>query len=365
MKRHLWIPCLTLFLLACGRTVEPSPPVQTLSPVILPTRTTLLSQTPGPALTSTLTQTPTQAVTHLPTLSPTPDPYWQYTMEYLSSRPYGGPPIEILEILADNTYFTRYLIRYASDNLTIYGFLNVPVKGGPAGEGPFPIVIALHGYIDPAIYGTLDYTTGYADALARAGYTVLHPNLRGYPPSDGGENLFRVGMAMDVLNLIGIVTQNDWAGTPLDNSNPEKIGLWGHSMGGGISTRVMLISPEVDAVVLYAAMSGDERQNWEAINGWSGGARGLEELAFPVEALTRVSPMYFFDQLAVPVSIHHGRDDELVPLQWSVATCDRLAALGKDVECWYYENMPHTFLGEGDLLFITRMIAFFDLHLKQ
>jgi dienelactone hydrolase len=31
--------------------------------------------------------------------------------------------------------------------------------------------------IDPAIYNTLDYTTLYADALASAGYIVLHPNL--------------------------------------------------------------------------------------------------------------------------------------------------------------------------------------------
>ncbi|HNB53553.1 MAG TPA: dienelactone hydrolase family protein, partial [Anaerolineales bacterium] len=183
-------------------------------------------------------------------------------------------------------------------------------------------------------------------------------------PSDSGENLFRVGMAIDVLNLIGIVSKNDWAGTPLENSLPQKIGLWGHSMGGGISTRVMLISPEVDAVVLYAAMSGDEKQNWDAINLWSGGTRGLDEIAFPETELDRISPMYFFDQLAVPVSIHHGRADELVPLQWSIQTCEQLTALGKEVECWYYENMPHTFTGDGDQLFITRTIEFFDRILK-
>jgi dipeptidyl aminopeptidase/acylaminoacyl peptidase len=285
-------------------------------------------------------------------------------MAYLASRTYGDGNLEILEILGENTYFTRYLIRYPSEGLMIYGFLNVPVKGGPAGDGPFPFIIALHGYIEPHLYNTLDYTTGYADALARAGYIVLHPNLRGYLPSDSGDNLFRVGMALDVLNLIGVVAQSDWVGTPLENGAPAHIGLWGHSMGGGISTRVMLISPEVDAVVLYAAMSGDEQQNWTAINGWSGGTRGLDELAFPVEELDRVSPVYFFDQLTVPVSIHHGRADELVPLQWSITSCEQLTALGKDVECWYYDHMPHTFVGEGDQLFITRTIEFFDKLLK-
>jgi dipeptidyl aminopeptidase/acylaminoacyl peptidase len=285
-------------------------------------------------------------------------------MEYLTNREYGGGELEFVEVLAENSYFTRYLIRYPSEGLNIYGFLNVPVESGPVGEGPYPVLIALHGYIDPAIYNTIDYTTGYADALARAGYVVLHPNLRGYPPSDDGDNLFRVGMALDVLNLIGILLQNDWGGTPLESGEPTRLGLWGHSMGGGISTRVMLIHPEVDAVVLYAAMSGDEKQNWEAIRDWSAGTRGLEELSVPEENLQEISPVYFFDRLSAEVSIHHGRADELVPLRWSVATCDQLTLMGKGVECWYYQNMPHTFYGDGDQLFITRIVQFFDRVLK-
>lgn len=352
---------ILFFLTACAvPTAEPSLPTRTPSPTFTPSLTASLTQTSIPVPTET--STPTLILK--PTLTNTPDPYWQYTMQYLSSRDYGEGNLEILEVMDENSSITRYLIRYPSDGLMIYGFLNVPVKGGSAGEGPFPVIIALHGYIEPELYNTLDYTTGYADALARAGYIVFHPNLRGYLPSDSGENLFRVGMALDVLNLIGIVSQNDWAGTPLENSNPQEIGLWGHSMGGGISTRVMLISPEVDAVVLYAPMSGDEKQNWDAINVWSGGARGLDEIAFPETELDRISPMYFFDQLAVPVSLHHGLADDLVPFQWSVQTCEQLTTLGKEVECWYYDNMPHTFVGVGDQLFITRTIEFFDRILK-
>ena len=94
----------------------------------------------------------------------------------------------------------------------------------------------MHGYIDPAVYNTFDYTTRYADALAGAGYIVLHPNLRGYQPSDNGENLFRVGMAIDVLNLIALVQSQSGGDDPLKNANPNAIGLWGHSMGGGITT---------------------------------------------------------------------------------------------------------------------------------
>ena len=258
-----------------------------------------------------------------------------------------------------NAYFTRYLIRYSSDGLNIYGFADIPND-----DQVHPVIIALHGYIDPAIYNTLDYTTHYADALAGAGYIVLHPNLRGYKPSDDGENLFRVGMAIDVLNLIALIQSQSGGTDLLKNANPNAIGLWGHSMGGGIATRVITVSEDVKAAVLYAAMSGDEEKNYNAIREWSGQTRGLDELNVPVEALNSISPMYFLEHITAAISIHHGTADGLVPMDWSVTTCGQLQALGKDVECQYYENMPHTFYGEGDQQFIQNIIQFFNQKLK-
>jgi dipeptidyl aminopeptidase/acylaminoacyl peptidase len=320
-----------------------------------------------PTLTPTLqaaTETPVPSPVYTPTHTATPDPYEPYTIDYLTDRAYGGGEIEIIEVMSETGWFTRYLIRYPSDGLWIYGFLNVPVPDGPAGAGPYPVIIALHGYIDPSIYGTLDYTTGYADALARAGYFVLHPNLRGYRPSDDGENLFRVGMAIDVLNLIALVQAGAAPTYVMENVVTESIGLWGHSMGGGISTRVITVTDKVRAAALYAPMSGDERQNFEAINVWSGGERGLEELDFPESELVRISPVYFFDRISAAVAIYHGRADELVPLGWSIATCNSMLELGLDVRCSYYDGMPHTFYGEGNDLLIADMIAFFDEILK-
>jgi dipeptidyl aminopeptidase/acylaminoacyl peptidase len=260
--------------------------------------------------------------------------------------------------MTQNLYFTRYLMRYPSDGLNIYGFADIPND-----EGPHPVIIALHGYIDPAIYYTLDYTTHYADDISSAGYIVLHPNLRGYAPSDNGDNLFRVGMAIDVLNLIALVQSQSGGTDPLRTAMPALIGMWGHSMGGGITTRVLTVTDDVRAAVLYAAMSGDEEKNYEAIRQWSGQTRGLEELNVPVEALNRISPMYFFPNITAAVSIHHGTADATVPLDWSVLTCDQLTTLGKSVECVYYQDMPHTFYGAGDEEFIQNTIRFFHQHL--
>jgi dipeptidyl aminopeptidase/acylaminoacyl peptidase len=313
-----------------------------------------LTETPLP----TATQLSTSTATLPPTPSPTPDPYFSYTIEYLQSRAYGGGQIEFLEIIEQNIFFTRYLIRYLSDGLNIYGFANIPND-----EGLHPVIIALHGYIDPAIYNTIDYTTHYADALAGSGYVVLHPNLRGYAPSDDGENLFRVGMAIDVLNLIELIQAQGGGSGPLGAADPNLIGLWGHSMGGGITTRVLTVSADVRAALLYGAMSGDEQKNYEAIQRWSGSTRGMDESAVPAEALTRISPMYFFDDITAALSIHHGTADATVPLDWSMLTCEQLKALGKNVECHYYEDMPHTFYGQGDEQFIQNTVQFFNQYL--
>jgi len=343
MKRRFWFAVLLLFILAA---CAPAVPV--------PTATATWTETPLPTATLLSTSTPSLP----PTLSPTPDPYLPYTIEFLQSRAYGGGQIEFLEIMGQNIFFTRYLIRYPSDGLNIYGFANIPND-----EGPHPVIIALHGYIDPAIYNTLDYTTHYADALAGAGYIVLHPNLRGYQPSDNADNLFRVGMATDVLNLISLIQSQSGGSDPLRTADPNLIGLWGHSMGGGISTRVLTLSADVRAALLYGAMSGDEQKNYEAIQRWSGNTRGMDELAIPVEALPRISPMYFFDDITAAVSIHHGTADATVPLDWSVLTCEQLQALGKNVECHYYEDMPHTFYGAGDQEFIQNTVQFFNQYL--
>lgn len=308
-------------------------------------------------------QTATPPAPPIPTAtpgpSPTPDPYASLTIDSLAARAYGAGEITIQQTMETNADFTRYLISYPSDDLTIYGFMNVP-----NGEGPFPVIIAVHGYVDPAVYGTLDYTTRYADSLAQAGYLVLHPNLREYWPSDSGPNPFRIGAAIDVLNLIGLTRQHAGQPGPLEKALPDSIGIWGHSMGGGITLRAITVSPEVKAAVLYGSMSGDERANYEQIQLWTGGTSGLEELNAPDDVLQRLSPINYLDRIQAAVSIHHGAIDDTVTLQWSVDLCTRLQSLTKPVECYTYDGQPHTFTGEGDQLFISRTIAFFDTYLK-
>ena len=339
--RHRFVTLTWVFVLlgACGRA--PAAPVA--RPSLAPSATPPASPSP----------------TSRPTPSPTPDPYRAYTIESLRSRSYGGGQLEIVQTLASYPSFTRYLVRYPSDGLKIYGFMDLP-----SGQGPFPVIIALHGYIDPSVYQTLDYTTRYADAWARAGYLVLHPDLRGFPPSDDGDDLFRVGMAVDVLNLIAIVKSDGGTSGALQAADRSRIGMWGHSMGGGITTRVLTVSADVKAAVLYSPMSGDEAKNYAAIGLWSNGGRGEAERSVPTAELQLISPKYYFDYIQAAISINHSPADPLVPVQWSELTCGQMQALGRNVQCHYYPGMPHTFQGEADVQFMQNTLEFFDRYLR-
>jgi len=361
-----WLLLIGLWLLAgCGSTavlpvsptVLPPPP----TPAILPSTATPAPLPPTATATARPTATavavPSSLLPTAPSPTATPDPYADLTIEALSKRPYGGGMLEIVDTLERNDDFTRYLITYPSDGLTIYGYMNVPNEGDL-----FPVVLMLHGYVDPTAYETVAYTRRYADDLARAGYFVIHPNFRNYPPSDSGPDPYRIGYAIDVLNLMAIVRaqSQDPLGV-LRRADADHIHLWGHSMGGGVALRVLVVNHAeyLRTAVLYGAMSGDEQQNYEQIQVWSNGRRGEYELAASPEMLAAISPINFLDRVQTAVSIHHSYADETVPVSWSEDLCARLEALSRPVECFFYEAAPHTFRGLADWQFMERVRLFY------
>ncbi|HEX6385096.1 MAG TPA: alpha/beta fold hydrolase [Anaerolineae bacterium] len=364
-RRSAFYLLLLVGLAACGRTTATLPPaaVVTSQPQPMATADVTATDTAVPSPTATVlpTFTPVPPTpTLLPTPSPTPDPYADLTIEALASRSYGGGELNIIdeEELDEGATYRRYLITYPSDGLTIYGFANVPIEGSK-----FPVAIVLHGYIDPAEYDIVDYTARYANNLAEAGYFVIHPNFRNYPPSDSGPDPFRIGYAIDVLNLIAIIREQsqDPLGY-LRRADADNIHLWGHSMGGGVALRVIAVNnePYIKAAVLYGSMSGDEALNYGRIQQWTNGSRGDFELSAPPETLRAISPIYHLDRIQAAIAVHHSRTDDVVPVAWSEQLCQLLQALAHPAECYFYDDLPHTFRGPGDTLFMQRVVSFFN-----
>lgn len=299
--------------------------------------------------------TPNSSPSIAPTTS-TPDE--QYSIEYLRRRAYGGGEIETVQVLEENDSLTRYLVRYPSDNLTIYGYITVP-----KGVGPYPIIIAVHGLVPQDTYAKSGYDTDGLDRIARGGYIVMHPFLRTYFPSDGGDNLHRVGMAIDVLNLIALAKSESRPGEIFNNAAPDRIGLWGYSLGGSIVLRVLTVSPEVRAAVLYASMSGDERKNSELLWQLTSNTLYQIELAVPAEKLKTISPVNHYEDITAPVQLFHGTADSVVPFTWAQETCGLLTDAGVEVTCTYFDGEDHSFRSRVAEQFHAALFGFYEKYL--
>jgi dipeptidyl aminopeptidase/acylaminoacyl peptidase len=351
MFRILTLSLLVLFSAACQPAPAVDPVTQTLPPPQVFTMTPRPSLTPFPAATRRPEQSPT------PTPTQQPDLYAPYSITALRARTYEPGTLEIER--TDQLFgFKRHMLWYTSDGLRIHGYINIP-----DGEGPYPIIILLHGFSYPADYDTLGYLTDMGNSLAQNDFAVAFPDLRGYGPSDSGDTLFQVGYAIDVLNLIATIKAQ--AGQPglLENIDPTRIGLLGHSMGGGIALRVLTISSDIKAALLYAATSGDQAKNSQIFFNITGDPSYQDELNLPIHILLGVSPASFYRNITASVHLYHGTADAVVPLAWADETCQLLKVSVTDVECTFFDGGEHTFRSRYN--FGPQMKAFFIAKLKQ
>lgn len=330
------------------------------------------------------TMTPAVTATPLPTATTTPVPFliYPYTIQGLREHRFESGDITNLSILGIAEEYTRYSISYPSDGLTITGILQIP-----AGDGPFPVIMMNHGYAARERYSSGDGTDRAAEFLVKRGYITLASDYRTWGASDTGPSLFHTGLVVDVINLMNAILS-------IPQADPARIGMWGHSMGGGVTTKILTIDPRVKAAVLYAPNSADDA---DLIARWGYGCIGpipaeenvlescnaadvipLELPADLVQAyrdaasdpamLQWIAPIYHLSLVTAPVQIHIGTADGdtigSTPPEWSYKLHEALLAAGKDAVLYRYEGERHSFIGDQWLTFMNRAVAFFDEHVK-
>jgi dipeptidyl aminopeptidase/acylaminoacyl peptidase len=170
-----------------------------------------------------------------------PEPFEQLTIPYLRSRTYSSELGE-LKKYRDNLNYTSYLTSYDSDNLQINGLLTIP-----KGDGPHPAIVFVHGYIAPTIYQTTEKYGDYVDYLARNGYVVFKIDLRGHGESEGEAtgSYYSGDYVIDTLNAYAALQKSEFV-------DPNRIGLWGHSMGGNVVFRSLVAKTDIPAAVIWA-----------------------------------------------------------------------------------------------------------------
>lgn len=288
------------------------------------------------------------------------------SIEKFSQRTFEGRDFTVGEVLERNGAYIRYFITYSSNGLKISGIMNVPAGTPPTGG--FPVLFLNHGYIDPAIYTNGRGLKREQDYLARQGYVVVHSDYRNHAQSDkdsGVEESLRFGYAEDVINGINALKAANFSYV-----DEERLGMLGHSMGGGVAYLIAVAQPElVDAFVLFAPVSADVRDNFEK---WTKSRPEvaeaiIEKYGAPAENpqfWDSVSPITQFEKIAAPILIEHGTADESVPLEWSQKAVAVLKDKGKDADLEVYPGEPHEFTAAWPTV-MQRTVRFFDEHIKK
>lgn len=300
----------------------------------------------------------------------------------MRQRSYPGSDIAIEKILTPTDSYNQYITSYMSDGLMIYALLTVPIGTKP--ENGWPVILFNHGYIPPDQYQTIERYVAYVDAFARNGYIVFKPDYRGNGNSEGQPEgaYYSPAYTVDDLNALSSIKKlkDPSTGSGLI-ANANKIGIWGHSMGGNITLRDLVVNTtDIKAAVIWGGVVGsydDLMNNWQRKVSYYPGPRELalrnnnrqnliDQYKTPSENpdfWNSIDPTYYTSDIKAPVQLDVGGADEEVPVAFSKSLYSKLKAEGKSVEYYVYPGSDHNIKQEFTLA-MQRSVDFFDKYLK-
>ena len=211
----------------------------------------------------------------------------------------------------------------------------------PEGDGPFPVVVTVHG--GPEAQWQPWYSSGFGaltQYLVARGYAVAAPNVRG---SSGYGKRFehlddvekRLDSVEDLRALHGWLAERP----EIDGSRAV---VYGRSYGGYMVLAALAFQPELWAAGIEFVGISNLRTFLENTSIWRRAAREREygPLSDPA-LLERLSPWSRLDAIKAPLFIEHGRNDPRVPVSESEAIHAELVRRGVRCELVIYEDEGH------------------------
>ncbi|MCR4324341.1 MAG: alpha/beta fold hydrolase [Candidatus Curtissbacteria bacterium] len=304
--------------------------------------------------------------------TPSPFPFQELTIPYLKSRKYDSN-LGSLERVSENANYISYLTSYESDGLRINAQLTEPK--GPRPEGGWPAVIFIHGYIPPGQYQTLTNYSSYVDYLSKNGLAVFKIDLRGHANSEGepGGAYYSSDYVIDALNAYSALQKAQFV-------NPDKIGLWGHSMAGNVVFRSLAAKPEIPAVVIWAGAGytysdirefGIDDDSYRPPPSDTERQRRRRELFdtygdFNAESSfwEQVAPTNYLGEMKGAVQLNHATNDNVVSVRYSRNLTNLLKDAGVRHELHEYGGGGHNFSGASFNAAMQNTVTFFQENLR-
>ncbi len=252
-------------------------------------------------------------------------------------------------------------VHWASDGMTIQGWLVYPLHYDPAKR--YPMVVVAHGGPAAAVASSWPGQFFNVLRLTKEGYFVFEPNPRG---SFGmGEAFTRAnvkdfgyGDLRDILAGVDMIVKT----LPVDN---DRIGITGWSYGG-----FMTMWAVTQTNRFRAAVSGAGLSNWQSYYGqneidqWMIPYFGASVYDDPA-VYARSSAINFVKNVKTPTLMLVGERDGEVPAPQSREFWHALKALGVETELVIYPGEGHAILqAEHRKDIQQRLTAWFDKYLK-
>ncbi len=232
----------------------------------------------------------------------------------------------------------------------------------PAGDGPFPVVVMVHGgpesQLRPAF---LPSYTPLQQHLVSRGYAVAAPNVRG---STGYgkryEHLDDVRLRLDSVHDLAAL--HDWLATRprLDASRAV---LYGRSYGGYMVLAGLAFQPERWAAGIECVGISNFVTFLENTAPWRRAVREPEygSIERDREFLVEASPITHVDRIRAPLFIQHGANDPRVPLSETQQIHRVLTGKGIRCELLVHEDEGHAISKlENRIETFERAVAFLD-----
>jgi dipeptidyl aminopeptidase/acylaminoacyl peptidase len=208
----------------------------------------------------------------------------------------------------------------------------------PVGEGPWPVVVDVHG--GPEGQRRVEFSPVIQFLLAR-GFAVLSTNVRG---STGYGKTFchldDVERRMDAV--ADLDAANAWLRTQ-PGVDPDKLVVYGGSYGGFMVLSSLTTYPDHWAAGVDVVGIANFITFFENTGPWRRHLRSPEygDPERDRELLVSLSPIHKAEQITAPLLVLHGRNDPRVPLAEAEQIVARLRARDRDVTLRVYDDEGH------------------------
>jgi len=288
-------------------------------------------------------------------------PLAKYELERLKDREAQPSQIVWDKEINKGTRFTSYIFSYKSEGKKISGLANVP-----AGNGPFPVIIMLRGWVDPGVYETGVGTQRAGEVLADNGYLTLAPDFLGYgesdmPPNDVWEERFLKNISiLDLLASIGPSTSL--------RADSNRVGIWAHSNGGLSALTILELTGKNYPTTLWAPVSQFFPYDvlyyiFEADDKGKALRKSLAEFEKDYDT-EKYSYDNYLSWIKAPIQLHQGFADPYIPVSWSDQLVEKLKGLENEVYYFKYVSAGHHMEGSWDLV-VQRDLEFFKKELGK